>query len=77
MNHSGFLDMACKEALNSSEEGSVLAGAVLTNGDEIIAQSGDQSIQLNDPVALAEMNDIRRAADACVMSHKTEGRSNA
>lgn len=55
----------------------MLAGAVLTNGDEIIAQSGDQSIQLNDPVALAEMNDIRRAADACVMSHKTEGRSNA
>ena len=61
VNHSGFLDIACKEALNSSEEGGVVAGAVLIYGDEIIAQSGDRSLQLNDPVAVAEMNCIRQA----------------
>jgi creatinine deaminase len=61
VNHAGFLDIACKEALNSSEEGGVVAGAVLTNGGEVIARSGDQSVQLNDPVAVAEMNCIRQA----------------
>ena len=61
MIHSEFLDIACKEALNSADEGGVPAGAVLTNGDETVAQSGDRSMQLNDPVAVAEMNCIRQA----------------
>ena len=61
MNHSIFLDIACNEARNSSDEGGIRAGAILTIGDESVAQSGDQSIQLNDPVAVAELNCIRQA----------------
>ena len=61
MSHSDFLEIACEQALKSNREGGICAGAILACGDEIVAQSGDQSIQLNDPVAVAEMNCIRQA----------------
>ncbi|MBX2868683.1 MAG: hypothetical protein KTR18_08410 [Acidiferrobacterales bacterium] len=65
MDHSYYLDIASQEgekALNSNEEP---AGAVLvkTGGDSpvVVAQSHNQTMELNDPIATAELDCIRRA----------------
>lgn len=38
-----------------------MKGAVLAKGNELIAASGDRTLELNDPIATAEMECIRRA----------------
>jgi len=61
MNDSAFLDIACAEARQGAQQGERAAGAVLEKSGEIIARSHDRSRALNDPVAVPEMECIRRA----------------
>lgn len=61
MNHQTFLDAACREARQSLADGGIGSGAVLVKGDEIVAHSHDRTTQLNDPVAVAEVDCIRNA----------------
>lgn len=61
MNHDKFLDAACEEARNGLQGGGVGAGAVLVKEGVIVARTHDRTRQLNDPVAVAEVDCIRRA----------------
>ena len=61
MNHLPFLDKAVDEARQAEEEGERPAGAVLVKGSEIIASSHSRCQSLNDPIAVPEMDCIRRA----------------
>ncbi len=56
-----FLEIAAAHARQSETESGIPAGAVLVKNGEVIASSHDRSQQLNDPVAAAEMDCIRRA----------------
>ncbi|WP_424946389.1 deaminase [Candidatus Spongiihabitans sp.] len=57
----GFLEIAAAHARRSETEGGIPAGAVLVKNGEVIASSHDRRQQLNDPIAAAEMDCIRRA----------------
>lgn len=61
MNHQKFLDIAAAIAVETVPAQGVESGAVLVSGETIVAQSGNHSIRLNDPIAVAEMNCIRQA----------------
>ena len=61
MTHKIFLDAACAEARQSVADGGIATGAVLVKGGEIVARSHDRTAQLNDPIAVAELDCIRRA----------------
>ena len=56
------MDIAFEEAEAAAERGEVPVGAVITNGaGEIIAKAGNQTRELNDPTAHAEVLAIRIA----------------
>lgn len=61
MDHQFYLDIACEEAQKSLVSGGVGAGAVLVKGDKVVARSHDQTRQINDPIAVAEVDCIRKA----------------
>ncbi len=61
MNHSAFLDIACEEAAIALNNHESPAGAVLAKGEDLVSRSHDRSQALNDPIAVAEMDCIRRA----------------
>lgn len=61
MQHQTFVEAACEQARLSISAGGVGAGAVLVKDGGVIARSHDRSRQLNDPIAVAEMDCIRRA----------------
>ena len=56
-NHGNWLDVACAEARQHHSS----AGAVLVKGEALIAQSHHRCEALNDPIATAELDCIRRA----------------
>jgi tRNA(adenine34) deaminase len=57
-----FIRLALEEAALAFAEGEVPVGAVITMGEEIVAQSHNRSISMNDPAAHAEILAIRQAA---------------
>ena len=61
MDHQRFLDIACSEAKQSIASGGIGAGAVMVKNDEVVAQSHDRTKQINDPIAVAEVDCIRKA----------------
>ena len=61
MNHLPFLDKAVDEARQAKDGGERPAGAVLVKDDAVIASSHYRCRSLNDPIAVPEMDCIRRA----------------
>lgn len=61
MDHQRFLDIACSEAEQSIASGGIGVGAVMIKNDEVVAQSHDRTKQINDPIAVAEVDCIRKA----------------
>lgn len=56
------MQLALAEARASAEAGEVPIGAVLTDGDTILARSGNRTIRDNDPTAHAEIVVIREGS---------------
>lgn len=61
MDHQIFLDIACNEAKQSIASGGLGVGAVMVKNGEVVAQSHDRTRQINDPIAVAEVDCIRKA----------------
>ena len=61
VDHNYFMDIAFDEAQSSADQGGVGIGAVLVKGQEVITSSGDRTLQNNNPIAVAEMECIRKA----------------
>jgi tRNA(Arg) A34 adenosine deaminase TadA len=61
MSHQHFLDTAAAIAIESAQKLESISGAILVSDETVIAQSGNDSIRLNDPIAIAELNCIRQA----------------
>ena len=55
------MDIALKEAEKAKMRGEVPVGAVLVKNDQILAQDGNRTLELNDPTAHAEILVIRAA----------------
>ncbi len=70
--HERFMRLALDEAERAMAENEVPVGAVLVNGERIIAAAHNQREQLHDPTAHAEMVAIARAA-AALKSWRFEG----
>ena len=61
MDHSKFLDLAAQEALKGSISEQTRAGAILVKNQQVVAASYNRCQELNDPIATAEMDCIRKA----------------
>ena len=59
--HSHFIGLARAEASTAESNDGVSVGAVLVKGDELIVKAHDQTVQMNNPIAVAEMECIRQA----------------
>lgn len=59
-----YMDFAFEEAQSAADRGEVPVGAVLVKGNQIIARSGNRTVELNDPTAHAEMLVIRAGGRA-------------
>ena len=66
------MPLALSEARAAAARGEVPVGAVITRGDEVIAQAGNRTRELSDPTAHAEILAIR-AACAALGSERLEG----
>lgn len=67
-----FMPQALSEARAAASRGEVPVGAIVTRGQQIIAQAGNRTRELNDPTAHAEMLAIR-AACATLATERLEG----
>lgn len=61
MDHEHFINLAKLEAQKNRDTEDADVGAVLTKGEELIAQCRNQVQKLNDPIAVAEMQCFRAA----------------
>ncbi|RWC25642.1 nucleoside deaminase [Mesorhizobium sp.] len=61
MKRPDFMAMALKEAEAAALRGEVPVGAVIANGDGVVASAGNRTRELADPTAHAEMLVIREA----------------
>ncbi|SHG86103.1 tRNA(Arg) A34 adenosine deaminase TadA [Cognatiyoonia sediminum] len=59
-----YMDVALEEARAAANRGEVPVGAVIVGPEGIIAQAGNQTRELNDPTAHAEVLAIRAACQA-------------
>lgn len=59
-----FMQLALEQAQQAAEEEEVPVGAVIVQGDRIVAAAHNQREQLRDPTAHAEMIAITQAAEA-------------
>lgn len=66
------MGQALAHARAAQDSGEVPVGAVIVQGDRIIAHSGNRTIADKDPTAHAEMVVIRKAA-SLLLSHLLEG----
>ena len=57
-----FMELALAEARASAESGEVPIGAVIVQGEQVLARSGNRTIRDNDPTAHAEIVVLREAA---------------
>lgn len=55
------MEMALHQARLAADRGEVPVGAVIMRGGEILAQTGNRTLELNDPTAHAEVLVIREA----------------
>ncbi|MDX8348073.1 nucleoside deaminase [Cognatiyoonia sp. IB215446] len=67
MTFRSHMHLALEEARAAAARGEVPVGAVISDGDRVIAQAGNRTRELNDPTAHAEMLAIR---EACEMLQK-------
>lgn len=61
MNIEKFLKLAEEQAAIGKREGGEPVGSVLTKGDEVVGCGHDRTRQLNDPIAIAELDCFRNA----------------
>ncbi|TPM39490.1 nucleoside deaminase [Mesorhizobium sp. B2-3-4] len=61
MNRPDFMALALQEAEAAALRGEVPVGAVIANGDMVVARAGNRTRELADPTAHAEMLVIREA----------------
>ena len=59
-----YMDVALEQARAAANRGEVPVGAVIVGPEGIIAQAGNQTRELNDPTAHAEVLAIRAACQA-------------
>ncbi|MDN4503168.1 tRNA adenosine(34) deaminase TadA [Alteromonadaceae bacterium BrNp21-10] len=59
--HQHWMSVAFALAQKAADEGEIPVGAIVVKDNQIIGQGWNQSIQLHDPSAHAEMNAIRQA----------------
>lgn len=59
-----FMEIALDEARAAAARGEVPVGAVIVQGDEVIARAGNRTRELGDPTAHAEMLAIRTACES-------------
>ena len=59
-----WMDLALREARAAEQEGEVPVGAVLIQGDQIVAAAHNRTEQLDDPSAHAEILVLREAGTA-------------
>jgi len=64
MTRPDFMGMALDEARLAAARGEVPVGAVLSDGNTVVAKAGNRTRELGDPTAHAEMLVIREAAAA-------------
>ncbi len=64
MTHEFYMAMALREAQQAFDEEEVPVGAVIVQGERVIASAHNQREQLRDPTAHAEMIAITQAADS-------------
>jgi tRNA(adenine34) deaminase len=57
-----FMRLALREAERAAKEGEVPVGAVVVEGERVVARAHNRPIHLNDPSAHAEILALRRAA---------------
>jgi tRNA(adenine34) deaminase len=57
-----FMRLALREAQRAAREGEVPVGAVVVQGDRVVARAHNRPIHLKDPSAHAEILALRRAA---------------
>ncbi|MEM9787767.1 MAG: nucleoside deaminase, partial [Pseudomonadota bacterium] len=62
MEFRSHMGLALAEARAAAARGEVPVGAVIADGDRVIAQAGNRTRELNDPTAHAEMLVIRAAS---------------
>lgn len=63
MKRPDFMAFAFEEAEAAAARGEVPIGAVIVNGNEIVARAGNRTRELNDPTAHAEVVAIREASE--------------
>ncbi|PTE12533.1 nucleoside deaminase [Mesorhizobium helmanticense] len=61
MKRPDFMALALREAEAAASRGEVPVGAVVANGDTVVAKAGNRTRELADPTAHAEMLAIREA----------------
>ncbi len=61
MKFRSHMDIALAEAQAAAARGEVPVGAVISDGDHVIAKAGNRTRELNDPTAHAEILAIRAA----------------
>ncbi|TGV95681.1 deaminase, partial [Mesorhizobium sp. M2E.F.Ca.ET.154.01.1.1] len=61
MKRPDFMALALKEAEAAAGRGEVPVGAVIANGNVVVAKAGNRTRELADPTAHAEMLAIREA----------------
>lgn len=62
--HETYMRMALRQAEEARQEGEVPVGAIIVQGERVIAAAHNQREQLHDPTAHAEMIAITQAAEA-------------
>lgn len=63
MSFRSYMELALVEAQAAAERGEVPVGAVIMDGDQVVAQAGNRTRELNDPTAHAEILAIRSACE--------------
>jgi cytosine/creatinine deaminase len=61
MNETEIIKLVQDQAAASQQQGGISVGAVLVKADEIVVSAHDCTLQNNNPIALAEMECMRRA----------------
>ncbi|WP_256365623.1 tRNA adenosine(34) deaminase TadA [Spiribacter salilacus] len=64
MNHTDYMRRAYALAQQAAEQGEVPVGALLVQGDQVLAEAHNAPIGLHDPSAHAEMLTLRQAGQA-------------
>ena len=64
MSFRSHMETALTEARAAAERGEVPVGAVVAQGDTVLARAGNRTRELNDPTAHAEILAIRAACSA-------------